>query len=268
MPLRLMIDLSSNNAPPDLKAHWAAGYRTLALKASEATTYRWADHGRLADEWHSFGGKVIHYHFLHPGSGALQAANFLAAVRGHLHSRDRVCVDVETPGVTDQTVQVFIERVHQRHPRVKGLIYGPPYFLRDNHIRPHRRWGLWLADYGQRPSLIPPGWLRWTAWQYTDRAKVPGVPTPVDQSHIRRTLLPRTDFLGVPVTTIRRLLSRITAWAKAHPKQFKRDVLVLATCLAAQPAVHAAIHGQRVTAAALIAGITAGVNAALRKLIG
>ena len=263
----LMIDLSSNNAPPDLNAHWNAGYRTIALKASEGTSYRWDQHGQLSDQWHELGGKVVHYHFLRPGNVALQAANFLTAIRHHVHPRDWLCVDVEVAGLRDMDVSLFIERCHMRHPHMRGLVYGPPSFLTGNGIRKHRGWRLWVASYGADPAPVP-SWRTWTAWQYTDRAAVPGVPTPVDQSHIRPVLTPRENLLGVPVNTVKRLLATVTGWAKRHPRQFKRDVRVLAACLAAQPAVHAVIHGQKVTAAAVVAGVAAGVNAALRKLIG
>ena len=39
---------------------------------------------------------------------------------------------------------------------------------------------LWLAHYTTECPSIPPPWLRWTFWQYTDAGRVPGISTPVD----------------------------------------------------------------------------------------
>ena len=73
------------------------------------------------------------------------------------------------------------------------------------------------------------------------------------------------SFLGVRVSRIKRLLSAALAWAKAHPRKAKHELIVFAGLLAAQPAVHALIHGQKTTAAAVIAAVGAAVLAAARK---
>lgn len=208
MTLRLMIDISSNNAIPDLDAHYRGGYRTLALKASEGTSYRWSAMGQLADRWHQLGGVVVFYHFATAGAGgAEQAAFFLAAVKPHLRAGDAVALDIEgqpasykqwARGQAELAAKAFVRHIDTHAPRLgvlrrlpKRLVYGTFYFLRDEHVRPAKGWRLWIAGYQASAPLPPPGWKRWTAWQFTDNAvHVPGEAGGVDESHIRDWLLP------------------------------------------------------------------------------
>lgn len=186
-----MVDLSSNNGTPDLAKHYAAGYRIIALKATESTTYNWPGDDALTARWHALGGKVVHYHFARPGSARAQADYFLSAVAGRWADGDLLCLDAEVDGVNGAFAQAFINRCHAKRPNAGGLVYGPPYFLRDHGIKPAHGWGLWIADYEGKVDFIPPGWERWTARQFTDKATgIPGIPGAVDHSRIRREFLP------------------------------------------------------------------------------
>lgn len=207
-PVALMVDLSSNNAAPNLAQHWAAGYRIIALKATEGTAYTWTAGAALTKAWHRLGGRVVHYHFARPGSGVAQADHYLAAVAGRWADGDLLCLDAETDGVNGTLARAFINRCHAKKPTAGGLIYGPPYFLRDHGIKPAHGWGLWLAQYASRVSLIPPGWDRWDVWQYTDHATVPGCPAPVDQSKVRRELLLAAEPKTPPMTDGHRAVVR------------------------------------------------------------
>lgn len=210
-----MVDLSSNNGPVNLKALWHAGFRVLTLKATEGTNYAWSDSHALAKQWHSFGGIVGHYHFLHPGtysSGTQQADWFWDHVNLDVAPSDFLIVDVETNGETNAEVQAFIDRVHEHAPNTRGLVYGPEYFLRDDaKARPAFGWGVWVADYSGGVDFIPPGWATWTAWQYTQSGSVPGVSGNVDISNIRRSLTEPTLWFGdklFPVVNAKRALQK------------------------------------------------------------
>jgi GH25 family lysozyme M1 (1,4-beta-N-acetylmuramidase) len=210
MALALMIDLSSNNAVPNLQAHWDAGYRTIALKATEATSYVWTLGNSLADKWHQLGGKVVRYPFVRSGDPVAEANYYLTAIAGHVKAGDVHSIDAETAGVDGVFVARFIRQVTAKGPRfgllhrpLPGLVYGPPYFLRAAGIRPVDGWGLWLADYSGKPSFIPPGWKTWTALQFTDHAAVPGEAGRVDQSHIRGFLLPALHRPVIAYPTLR-----------------------------------------------------------------
>ena len=189
MTVPLMVDLSSNNGAPNLGAHYKAGYRTIALKATESNNYTWSAHAGLSDEWHKLGGRVVHYHFAQPGNPVGQADYFLNAVRPHLGKNDVLCLDAERGGIDGAFSRAFIDRVTSR-VSVAGLIYGSPAFLNTNKVQKYKGWRLWLAEYGPRAD-VPSSWQTWMAWQFTDRAtNVPGIPGSVDQSHVRPWLLP------------------------------------------------------------------------------
>lgn len=50
------------------------------------------------------------------------------------------------------------------------------------------KFGLHVADYRAIPApAIPRGWTDWKLWQYTSKAKVPGIDTNVDMSRPKQT---------------------------------------------------------------------------------
>lgn len=181
----LFFDYSSNNHPPDLAKLYKQGYRVLALKATEGTTYTWDLHAKLADEWHKQGtdATVWHYAFLQPSDPGGQGAYFVTQVKDHLRAGDRLVADVEVAGVTNGVVQAFFDRVRATSTLAEE-IYGSPYFLRDHGVRPEHGQGLWLADYASKPAFIPPGWARYDAWQFTDAGKDPSTGSRADESHL------------------------------------------------------------------------------------
>lgn len=211
-----MIDVSSNNPPPSLRRLRRDGFRVIAIKATEGTHYVFGEGLKLADEAHALGFRVVFYHFARAGiPGHHQADYFLHAIRRHLRRGDWYCIDLEgqpkaagyrawRPGEARMVHDSFVDRVRADGPRfgalrrrLGGLTYGGPYFLRDHGVRRHY-WRLWLADYARKPTFIPPGWRTWTAWQYTQTARVAGEAGAVDESHIRRPLIPLLARTGHP----------------------------------------------------------------------
>lgn len=183
-PANLIVDISDNNGTPDLAAYWKAGHRGLGLKVTEGTSYAWDKHGTYADQWHKLGGWVIHYAFLHPGSGNDQARFFLTQINGHVDDeKDYVAADCEVAGVNGSLAATFLDTVHAARP-VKLLAYGSPYFLRDNNVRPVHDAGLWLADYASKWAFIPPGWTKVTFWQRSQTSHITGFEKEVDLSEI------------------------------------------------------------------------------------
>lgn len=184
-PVLLMVDLSSNNAAPDLIKHFKSGHRVIALKATEGTDYVWPEHGRLADEWHKLGGVVWHYHFAQPGDAKKQAHYFLSWIANHWQRGDRIVLDAETAGVTAAFVRDFITFCASKHDPKPGIIYSYASFLTAAKIKPSHGWGLWLAAYQASEPKPAPGWDRLTAWQFTDhQTGLPGIPGAVDCSHL------------------------------------------------------------------------------------
>jgi YD repeat-containing protein len=210
-PVLLMVDLSSNNAAPDLAKHYEGGHRVIALKATEGTSYTWDQHGRLADEWHKLGGAVWHYHFARPGDAKTQATRLLNAVgTQHWHAGDRIVLDAEASGVTAAFVRTFIATCYLNRPNWSGIVYSYSSFLIAAKIKPTHGWGLWLAAYQSTEPKPAPGWARLTAWQFTDKQSgLPGISGAVDCSHL-------LDPGVVPAEPVRAhpLSRRHRRWAK------------------------------------------------------
>lgn len=204
MSVPLMVDLSSNNGTPNLPAHYRAGYRTIALKATENVGYTWPAEAGHVQQWHRLGGRVVAYHFARGGNPVGQADHFVDTVRVTFdRRRDVLALDCEATGVNGAFTRAFIDRVIARLGSVNGVIYGSPSFLNANGIRRYRGWRLWLAEYGPRAD-VPPSWATWMAWQFTDRARnVPGIPGAVDCSHIRSWLMPGLPRPVITYPTLR-----------------------------------------------------------------
>ncbi len=72
----------------------------------------------------------------------------------------------------------------------KPLIYTYPDFWRTqmNNTQQFSDYALAIADYGvsQPPNIG--GWTRWTLWQFTDKANIPGFPGAVDRDEVAGSL--------------------------------------------------------------------------------
>jgi lysozyme len=130
------------------------------------------------------------YHFARPdrNTAAAEAANFLRTV-GPLGPGEVAVLDIEvTPGpaIGDWAAE-WLSRVHQATGRVP-MIYSYQSYLYEIPTSRLTGYPLWVAawgdDNGQIPATQPKTdrWSRWTFWQYTSKARVPGVSTQVDDN--------------------------------------------------------------------------------------
>lgn len=185
----LIADISDAQASFDAAAYKKAGHVRVRIKCTEGETFVAHTYAERVKASHAAGLAVDHYHFLHPGSGAAQADWFIAHL--DLKSGDRLMADCEITGVNGQVVAEFIDRCHAKDTNVPGLIYGSPYFLRDNHIVSSHGWGLVLADYttAKSPVLMPPGFSGVPfEWQYTETAHTAGISGGSDLSRVVRAV--------------------------------------------------------------------------------
>jgi GH25 family lysozyme M1 (1,4-beta-N-acetylmuramidase) len=159
-----MIDISSNNPPPDLDELWAEGYRVLGIKCTESTNYHFTNGEVLGAKWHAKGGIVVWYHFLHPDKGAEQATYFWSFYKKVRKVGDLIAVDVEVNGAWN-SYKAFIDETRRR-TRDRGLIYGSPGYLEPHGVIKYKGWRLWLAQYGSHAN-VPRSWKYWMLWQYT-----------------------------------------------------------------------------------------------------
>jgi GH25 family lysozyme M1 (1,4-beta-N-acetylmuramidase) len=198
------IDISSNNfgggKTIDFNELWAAGYRWLFVKRTEGVGYTWAEGAAIIDAWHARGGHVGHYHWLRPESDpAAQAEYFLGVVRaarGQIKPGDKVMADDErsynystgqpVPDGNDAAlaarVATFNTRVATALPHIELLVYTGNWYAEGHPrtiaaIKKHR---VVLSEYTGADA--PNNRLGFTiaAYQFTDRARVPGVNHPVD----------------------------------------------------------------------------------------
>ena len=130
------------------------------------------------------------YHFARPdrNTAAAEAAHFLRTV-GPLGPGEIAVLDLEVtpgPGIGDWAAE-WLARVHQATGRVP-MIYSYQSYLYEIPTSRLTQYPLWVAAWGADNGLIPASppktdrWSRWTFWQYTSKARVPGVSTLVDDN--------------------------------------------------------------------------------------
>lgn len=93
-------------------------------------------------------------------------------------------VDVERAEKTDLTdlakrLREFVRKL-EAHFGEKPIIYTGPNFWNSYIKEPFEDHHLWIADYGVPEPVMPHGWKRWTFWQFTQQASLPGVEKSVD----------------------------------------------------------------------------------------
>lgn len=169
----------------------------IGLKCTTGNNSVDPDYVERAKAAHAHGVAVDHYCFGQAESGESQANFFLSTVDYKMG--DRFVIDAEVGGVNGQVVLDFINTCHTAKPGIPGLVYGSPYFLRDNNIRPIHGWGLWLADYASRWAFVPPGWQSPNMWQYSQTAKCPGISGECDMSKILSPVATQAKATGLSV---------------------------------------------------------------------
>lgn len=188
-------DFSSNNGVINVAAYTPR--RTwISLKRTEGTGYAWTGSDQLVRDAHDHNLHVIHYHFLRPDQAPdAQAAFFLDHSAG-VRAGDVFMVDLEaTAGTSDPAdgaraaqLSTFIHTVHLSRPGMPVLVYTGNWYLdgKPQLTAQVARHPVILADYTlsiwQRRMRRFNNRHRLSVWalQYTDKAKLPGVPGPCD----------------------------------------------------------------------------------------
>jgi lysozyme len=113
------------------------------------------------------------YHFLTGGAAKEQADNFVRTV-GKLDPADLPpAVDVEAnpqgPSATRDDVTTWIETVEQQLGIRPIIVSGSYLRILEGPSATGKlvKYPIWILRYGPTPTL-PPGWERWTFWQFTD----------------------------------------------------------------------------------------------------
>ncbi len=197
------IDVSSYQPAIDWPAVKASGKDFVFIKATEATGH--LDHA-FASHWKN--AKVVAgllrgaYHFFRPALDAAAQAKFfleqLAADPGELPP----VLDVEVADGVDvhaiaAGVATWVDAVLAVHGRV--IIYTSPGFwdlLPASADAIAAKTDLWVAHWNVASPMKPRGWTKWTFWQHTSTANVPGVPSPIDGNRFNGSLEELRAYAG------------------------------------------------------------------------
>jgi lysozyme len=163
----------------------ASGRAGGICKATESTNYvaetfaaNWVALDRL-------GATRGAYHFARPGdSGAtIQAQKFLAAV-GTWKGTDLLVLDLEVgDGNLSGWALEWLGTVQRLTGGIVPWVYSYGPFIRQ-HLDDARlaAFPLWLAAYQANRPTCPPPWKAYHLWQHTDKANIPGISGPCDES--------------------------------------------------------------------------------------
>ena len=191
MPAR-GIDISRYQSDVDFKRAQASGISFTFMKATESTGLvdsTFATHWSLAKQVGLLRGP---YHFFRPKQDALaQARLFLAQLADPGELPPALDVEVADGLAGAQIVAgvgTWVDFVTARLGR--PLIYTSPNFWNalPGTASVARKADLWVAHWGATAPATVNGWLRWTFWQRTNQASIPGVPTVVDEDRFNGSL--------------------------------------------------------------------------------
>jgi lysozyme len=178
-------DVSSYQGIVDWRQVLASGRAGGICKATEGTNF--VD-GQFIRNWSTLGGLPDAmrgcYHFARVGSSlpAQQADRFVSIVRT-VKPGDILVLDLEVgDGNLSSWAGEWLAEV-QRLTNLTPWIYSYGPFIRQHLTDPAlAQFPLWLAAYQSTPPACPPPWKSYRLWQHTDRAIIPGISGPCDES--------------------------------------------------------------------------------------
>ncbi|MFN2537522.1 MAG: GH25 family lysozyme [Mycobacteriales bacterium] len=152
------------------------------------------------------------YHYADPSRSAVVQADAILSVVGTTREANDlgIVLDLESTGGQSparlaQWAHGFLSRIEARTGRVP-ILYTYVSFW-SGPMRNNRSFGaypLWLARYGAQPAPLA-GWNRWTFWQHTSNARVPGIAGAVDHNVMccsTGTLAALADGRSGPITRL------------------------------------------------------------------
>jgi lysozyme len=185
------VDVSNWQGQVDWAAVRRSGRLFAFAKATEGQTF--VDRSFVSNRLGmAASGMVLRgfYHFARPdrNSAAAEAAHFLRTV-GPLGPGEVAVLDLEVapgPGVGDWAAEWLglVARATGRMP----ILYSYQSYLYSVPTARLTQYPLWVAAWGDNDGSIPTSgprtdrWSRWTWWQYTSNATVPGITGRVDDS--------------------------------------------------------------------------------------
>lgn len=183
------IDVSNWSGTIDWQEVANSGVEAVVIQASEGTFYRNPYLQQFYDGASRNNLKIGFYHFFNPGSSPTpveQARYFLDTISG-LHSDIKLILDLEqTGGLSKYELTMQALEFLQEVERLSGLdaaVYTYTNFARNN-LYPGiglENYPLWIAQIDVNAPNPNPIWgNRYSAWQYSDTGRVPGIYTNID----------------------------------------------------------------------------------------
>jgi GH25 family lysozyme M1 (1,4-beta-N-acetylmuramidase) len=203
VPVLRGTDVAAFQHPDGVAVNWAqvaaAGYKFVAIKATESTYYR--NPYYAVDAWRAMarGLFVSPYAFGIPnrgGGGAAQASYAIRAARYTPGPRVLpFMLDIEYDpyvssdhtnecyGMTRRRMILWIAGFSNRIEQLTGeppIIYTTAGWWQacTGNTADFRASPLWIAAWATGHPGLPPGWQTWTFWQYTASGTVRGIATP------------------------------------------------------------------------------------------
>lgn len=176
-------------------SHWEAGvdWPTVAKSTQFAFTKTTEGTGNIdpsfAKYWAAMKAAGLlrgAYHFFHPSMSVQAQAAHFEAVCGPLGHGDFGPIldweahDGESRLAEISAAQEFLDDI-EKHFGKTPIIYGSYSYLKDLNLpASFAKYPLFVAEYGVSKAKVPPPWSDWTFWQCSEKARVVGVPNPVD----------------------------------------------------------------------------------------
>ena len=170
-----------------------AGPQFVMIKATEGTTYvdPWfhADYPQITKA--KLG--VTPYHYWSTGSSATAQARFFishlhkAGYTGHRVGELPPMLDLEACPQTNSvaSIRAFMDKVEKEFGR-RPILYTSKYMYESciGSATGLGKYPLEVADYSASSPRMPVGWSSWKLWQYTETARVDGIPQLTDLERV------------------------------------------------------------------------------------
>jgi lysozyme len=179
------VDLSDWN---NVESFWSvqqAGYAFAFVQASQGTDYVDLNFGSYRQRSETVGMVTGFYFILEPGEDATAQLQTYYSVVGNLHPGELAClIDLEPDrGWLQLSQATRIARIEHaasgcaKHYQVVSGVYES-LDVQQNYIGSSAGYDgdwLWVADWTTNSSPdVPPGWSKWTFWQWNDQGQING----------------------------------------------------------------------------------------------
>lgn len=166
----------------------------IFLKCTEGDFRNDPKFGEYRYQAHEHGIICGFYHFYRSNKDPIAQAQKFCSSIGSLHANELppVC-DWETEddpkdGNDVTEIRVYLDSVEQ-YSGMKPIIYTGSSFAQDKNLtKEFSDYPLWVAHYTKNSPKIPKPWLKWTFWQSTDKAVVPGMKNKCDFNYFNGSL--------------------------------------------------------------------------------